>query len=110
MSRLYSRREKIVDNLPPQKEIDYPKIRFNLYIINNWRYCGGNMNKDLDYYRILNPNRPVPSEEEQDFCICGRYLRKERYYIKRTVNPSLSSDEYILTVGKCCYLALFKNK
>ena len=105
MSRLYSRKEKVVDKFS-QKEIDYYKSAFNLYIERNWIYSGGNMDIHLEYYHKLYPNTPVLSEEEQEFCICGRYLRKDRYYLRKITPRRMSiksvTETYILTVGKCC--------
>jgi len=96
MSRFYSRREKPVVDTSYQEKLDRYKRNFNLYVIINWMYCGGNMNKHLLYYRIRFPNTQVPSEEEQDFCICGRFLREERYYLKKTVHyiDGKLSDNY----------------
>ena len=105
MSRLDSRREKVVDEFS-QKEIDYYKSAFNLYIETNWIYSGGNMDSHLEYYRRLYPITSVPLEDEQEFCICGRYLRKERYYLRKITPRRMSiksvTETYILTVGKCC--------
>jgi hypothetical protein len=112
MSRFYSRREKVVDEFY-EKEMKYYRTDFDLYVKRNWIYHGGNMGTHLEYYHIINPNTPVPSEEEQDFCICGRYLRKERYYLKKIThykkgNLSLS-EKYMLIVGKCCIQPYLKE-
>lgn len=111
MSRLYSRREKAVYEFY-EEEMNHYKKSFDLYVKRNWIYYGGNMGTHLDYYHILNPNTPVPSEEENDFCICGCYLRKERYYLKKITHYKkgiLSLEKYIITVGKCCIQSYLKE-
>ena len=98
MSLLYSRRS------PPEneereffkKEMARYQRGFDLYVKNIWIYYGGTHNQYLQYYHIM---KPFKQEQEQDFCMCGRMLRKERYYLKKITAYSTTKIE---TVCKQC--------
>jgi len=57
----------------------------------NWKYCGGEKGRHLNYYNICCIGEEIP--EHEDLCICGHRIKENCY---------ITDGEYILTLGNCC--------
>jgi hypothetical protein len=59
--------------------------------IKKWKYCGGNMNRHYNYFKICFKNNDLPDKVHE--CVCGHHI-KENCYITDGVE--------ILVLGNCC--------
>lgn len=57
----------------------------------NWRYCGGNKGRHLNYFRLKNPECALP--EYKDHCVCGHEIVE---------NCFITDGNQILVLGNCC--------
>jgi hypothetical protein len=57
----------------------------------NWKYCGGERGRHLNYYNICCIGEEQPDHEE--LCICGHRIKE---------NCFITDGYYILTLGNCC--------
>lgn len=64
----------------------------SLDMMNNWKYCGGNEGRHLNYYRIFFPGKDtLPASTDE--CICGHPIVENCY---------ITNGERILVLGNCC--------
>ena len=57
----------------------------------NWKYCGGDRGRHLNYYKVVCPGEGPPENEER--CICGHRIKENCY---------ITDGHFILTLGNCC--------
>ena len=68
--------------------------KYNISLDNlkeNWKYCGGEKGRHLNYYNLCCKDEDIP--EHEDRCICGHRIKENCY---------ITDGEYILTLGNCC--------
>jgi len=68
--------------------------------IDNYKYCGGNIGRHLNYFRQCYPEDELP--ELQTECICGTSIKENCYIIDPT-------ETEILVLGNCCIKAFCPN-
>ena len=66
-------------------------ISFDEIKAGKFRYCGGNMNRHLNYYNLLYPDKDLPPLE--DNCICGHHINENCY---------ITDGKQTLVLGNCC--------
>ncbi len=57
----------------------------------NWKYCGGNRDRHLNYFKLCCKNEDLPDKVNE--CVCGH---------KITENCYITDGEQILILGNCC--------
>ena len=67
-------------------------------IRDNWKYCGGDKGRHLNYYQIVCPDEEPPDKEDR--CICGHRIKENCY---------ITDGNLILTLGNCCVKRFLKN-
>lgn len=60
-------------------------------IKNNWKYCGGNKGRHLNYFKLCCKNEEIP--EIVNKCVCGHDIQENCY---------ITNDISILILGNCC--------
>lgn len=60
-------------------------------IKNNWRYCGGNVGRHFNYFKLSCPNDDIP--EKVNECVCGHLISENCY---------ITDGDQILILGNCC--------
>ena len=61
--------------------------------IKDWKYCGGNTDSHLKYFKLLFPGLGLP--EYSNECVCGHAIVKNRY-----ICDANGGD--VLIIGSCC--------
>jgi uracil-DNA glycosylase len=64
----------------------------------NWKYCGGEKGRHLNYYNLCCKGEDIPEHEER--CICGHRIKENCY---------ITDGDYILTLGNCCVKRFLPN-
>ena len=59
-----------------------------------WKYCGGDKGRHLNYWKLCFPNYPTPDKVNE--CVCGHRI-EGNCYITDDFN-----DGEILILGNCC--------
>jgi hypothetical protein len=57
----------------------------------NWKYCGGNEGRHLNYYRICYVDKELL--EHTDKCVCGHHIEENCY---------ITDGSRFLILGNCC--------
>lgn len=57
----------------------------------NFKYCGGNQNNHLNYFKLMFPNMNLPPQK--DYCICGHKIIENCY---------ITDGITFVTMGNCC--------
>lgn len=57
----------------------------------NWKYCGGDRGRHLNYYNVVCPGEDPPNNEAR--CLCGHRIKENCY---------ITDGNFILTLGNCC--------
>lgn len=57
----------------------------------NWKYCGGESGRHLNYFKISCPNDKLP--EHVDECVCEHHISENCY---------ITDGELLLILGNCC--------
>ena len=73
-------------------DMDYDKIR------DEWKYCGGNKGRHLNYYNLMFNNAKLPELENK--CVCGHNIIE---------NCFITNNEELLVLGNCCIKAFVKK-
>lgn len=61
----------------------------------NYKYCGGDEGRHLNYFKIVFPNKETPSNA--DNCVCGQRIIENCYICHKNNNYNT-----IIVVGNCC--------
>jgi hypothetical protein len=61
--------------------------------IQKWKYCGGNQDRHLNYFRICCPGEDLP--ERVDYCVCGHKIIENCYITSE-------NGDLLLVLGNCC--------
>jgi hypothetical protein len=69
----------------------------------NYKYCGGNLNHHLNYWLLVNKKYHLPRPNEENKCICGHDITENCYIINENNNT-------ILILGNCCIEKFIVNK
>jgi len=77
-----------------ERGIDYDDV------VNNWKYCGGDSDRHLRYWKLTNPDMDVDDLDHEDKCICGHTIKRNCYITK---------GDDILILGSCCIKRFMKN-
>ncbi len=64
----------------------------------NWKYCGGETGRHLNYYNIVCPDEEIL--EHEDKCVCGHRIKENCY---------ITDGRFIITIGNCCIKKFLKN-
>ena len=75
--------------------------RFDLTMedMNNWKYCGGNRGRHLNYWKMTcNDGEELP--EHTNECICSHRIQENCY---------ISDGDEILILGNCCIKKFIPN-
>ncbi len=66
----------------------------------NWKYCGGNKGRHLNYYKMMFKDKSLPKHEDK--CVCGHDIKENCY---------ITDGEQTLVLGNCCIKKfIIKNK
>jgi|TARA_R100000773_G_scaffold31701_3_gene27077 uracil-DNA glycosylase len=68
--------------------------RFNITpeeLKKDWKYCGGDRGRHLNYYKVVCPDEEEPPHEDR--CICGHRIKENCY---------ITDGKFILNLGNCC--------
>lgn len=63
-----------------------------------WKYCGGNKNSHLNYFKICLPDYDLP--EQINECVCGHTIKENCY---------ITDGNSILILGNCCIKKFVKK-
>ncbi len=66
--------------------LTYDEIR-----VNNWKYCGGNTGRHLNYFKLCCRNEDLP--DKVDECVCGHRIEENCY---------ITDGDQFLVLGNCC--------
>lgn len=66
-------------------------ITYDEIINNNWKYCGGNKGRHLNYFKLSCRDEELP--EKINYCVCGHTIKENCY---------ITDGTYILILGNCC--------
>ena len=66
---------------------------YNLTIdeIKNWKYCGGNRGRHINYFKLCCPDDDLP--EPANECVCDHRIEENCY---------ITDGKEILVLGNCC--------
>lgn len=67
--------------------------------IKTWKYCGGNRDRHLNYFKLCCPGEDFP--EYVDYCVCGHKIF-ENCYIMAEESTNFYQKGDILVLGNCC--------
>jgi hypothetical protein len=65
---------------------------------NNWKYCGGNKGRHLNYYTLMFNGAKLPELENK--CVCGHNIIE---------NCFITDNTELLVLGNCCIKAFVKK-
>lgn len=57
----------------------------------DWKYCGGDQGRHLNYFNLTHKNKDIP--HHVDKCICGHHIEE---------NCFISNNDRIIVLGNCC--------
>ena len=58
---------------------------------NNWKYCGGNTSRHLNYYKLCYKEKTLPDYTSN--CVCGHHIKENCY---------ITDGKEFLVLGNCC--------
>ena len=67
-------------------------------IATKWKYCGGDFENHLSYFKLRFPKRELP--DHRDHCVCGHYIERNCY---------ITNGDEILVLGNCCIKRFMKH-
>ena len=63
--------------------------------IANFKYCGGDRNQHLNYWKIACKGEKIP--EHADRCICNQRIVENCY-----ITGKIDNEEVLIIMGNCC--------
>jgi hypothetical protein len=85
--------DRFKKGLKDNYDMDYETIKID------WKYCGGDTGRHLNYYRLCYKKAKLP--EHHNYCVCGHFI---------TENCFITDNKQLLVLGNCCIKAfLVKN-
>jgi len=75
---------KFITGLKINYDVDYEDLK-------DYKYCGGNMNNHLNYFKICMKGELLPNQV--DMCVCGHHIEENCY---------ITNGEKLLVLGSCC--------
>jgi hypothetical protein len=60
-------------------------------IKDNWKYCGGDTGRHLNYFKLCCKDEPLPEHEKE--CVCGHAIVENCY---------ITFEDDLLILGNCC--------
>ena len=76
----------------------HKKIIKELKNLDDWRYAGGEKNQHLNYFNLLNLQKP----EKQDNCLCDHSITENCYIYNKSTNE-------LKVLGNCCIKKFLKK-
>jgi hypothetical protein len=58
---------------------------------NNWKYCGGNEGRHLNYFKLCYKKSELPEHDNE--CVCGHHIVENCY---------ITDGKELLILGNCC--------
>ena len=66
-------------------------LTYDEIIQSNWKYCGGNRGRHLNYFQLCCKNEDLPDQVNE--CVCGHFIEENCY---------ITDGKRILVLGNCC--------
>ena len=80
--------DRFKKGLKENYDMDYEIVK------NEWKYCGGDRGRHLNYFRLCYKKAKLPCHE--DNCVCGQAIQE---------NCFITDNKELLVLGNCCIKA-----